>query len=164
MSSLGLGTHWGHMSLQQAFFHSWQRHRDRCLAVCLVLSGTQSQVTLQLTRQWLVLEDVLGLLDWTAWPLLCPSSPAGPIILARGRGEEEPASGRVVGEEALPCSWEDSKRKGEVEGRKGHGTSDARPGGHSGECWEVLKWQGMGTDKKCALRRANVLSFAKSLA
>lgn len=39
---------------------------------------------------------------------------------AWGRGEEDPASGRVLGEEVLPCSWAESKSRGEVEGRKGH--------------------------------------------
>lgn len=39
---------------------------------------------------------------------------------AWGRGEEDPASGRVLGEEVLPCSWAESKSRGEVEGRKRH--------------------------------------------
>lgn len=41
-------------------------------------------------------------------------------MLAGGRGKEHPGSSRVVGEEELPCSWADGKRRGAVEGRKGH--------------------------------------------
>lgn len=51
-------------------------------------------------------------------------------MLAGGRGKEGPGSSRV-GEEELPCSWADGKRRCVVEGRKGHVIQGL--GGHSGK-------------------------------
>lgn len=44
----------------------------------------------------------------------------GPRTFAWGRGKGDPARDRVVREEVRPCSWADSKRRGEDQGRKGH--------------------------------------------
>lgn len=71
------------------------------------------------------------MMSWASWPenpglysvpvvLLALCGRSGPVMPAWGRGEEDPASGRVLGEEVVPCSWAQSKRRGEVEGRKGH--------------------------------------------
>lgn len=113
-------------------------------------------------------DDVLGLPAWASWPLLCPGSLAGlvwkrcPNYACMGQREGGPSQQQGGGGRGTAMLMGTRREKRRGWGQKG--TCDASPGSYSGKWLRGSEVAGNEDRQKHALRRTNVLCFAKSLA